>query len=55
MVWEYGEIDGGFFQEMMEKRGLLVRVPADEAFKAAWDADEMLLPVWETDQEPPHA
>lgn len=44
--WEKGEIDGGDFQEAMVKAGLFVEVPADEQFRADWDADEMFVTSW---------
>ena len=45
-VWDLHTIDGGNFQDAAEKLGLIVRVPADEQFKAEWDADEMFVWSW---------
>ena len=45
--WRDGcDIDGGDFQEVMVKYGLLVSVPADESFRAEFDADEMYVLAW---------
>jgi len=46
LVWDGCDIDGGSFQDKMEAAGLMVRVPADEAFRDEYDADEMLVLAW---------
>lgn len=40
------DIDGGYFQDEMIARGLMVEVPADEAFKAEYDSDVMYVLAW---------
>lgn len=40
------EIDGGDFQDRAVEQGLLVQVPADEAFKAEYDCDMMYTWSW---------
>ncbi len=44
--WEGGDIDGGVFQDGLERMGILVRVPATQQFREEWDADEMLIQRW---------
>jgi len=46
LAWEGGDIDGGDFQNLMERHGLLVEVPADEAFIEEWDHDRMFVVAW---------
>ena len=41
-----GDIDGGSWQDMMERLGLLVEVPASEAFREDWDCDTMYVLAW---------
>ncbi len=38
-----GEIDGGEFQVIMLRHGLMVEVPANEEFKAEHGGDTMLV------------
>lgn len=45
-TWEGVSIEGYDFQDMMIAAGLMVRVPADEAFRAEWEADEMNVLAW---------
>ena len=45
-VWEGCDIDGGGFQDEMVKRGLLVEVPADDAFIEEFDAEFMYVLRW---------
>ncbi len=45
-AWEGYDIDGGDFQEIMVKHGLMVEVPADEEFRAEWDCDTMFVLSW---------
>jgi hypothetical protein len=41
-----GDIDGGAFQDEMEARGVLVRVPASREYREEWDVDTMLVARW---------
>lgn len=45
-VWGYSDPDGGDFQDRAVEQGLLVEVPADEAFKAEYDSDTMYTWIW---------
>lgn len=45
-VWNQGDIDGAECQERAVAQGLLVEVPADEAFKAEYDRDTMFTWSW---------
>ena len=45
VCWGY-DADGGSVQDKAESLGLIVRVPADEAFREDFDADEMFVPAW---------
>jgi len=38
--------DGFDLQDTAERLGLIVRVPADEAFRDEWGADEMYVWIW---------
>lgn len=44
--WGWHIPDGGDLQDVAEKLGLIVKVPADEAFREEYDSDEMFAPVW---------
>jgi len=44
--WEGGDIDGGTFQDLMVKHGLMVEVEADQEFKDEWDCDMMYVLAW---------
>jgi hypothetical protein len=44
--WDMLDPDGGDLQDTAEKLGLLVRVPADDEFKAEWGPGEMLVWAW---------
>ena len=46
LTWDCEEIDGGYWQDEAERRGLLVLVPADDEFRAAWDQDCMYTWSW---------
>lgn len=48
-VWEGLSIDGGSFQDEMERRGLMVEVPATDEFRAEYDTDVMLTWRWNSD------
>jgi hypothetical protein len=47
-VWDGCDIDGGSFSDEMVDRGLLVEVPADEAFREEWgdEVKTMLTLSW---------
>lgn len=45
-AWEGSSIEGYDFQDMMEREGLMVEVPADEAFREEWDSDTMYVLAW---------
>ena len=44
--WGFSDVDGGDFQDYAVDLGLLVSVPANEQFKADWDAEEMYVLSW---------
>jgi len=45
-VWCLDDVDGGGFQDTAESLGLIVKVPADEAFWDEYGADEMYVWAW---------
>lgn len=50
--WRDGcAIDHFDFQDEMVKRGLLVEVPADEAFRDEWDVETMFVLAWTKDAD----
>lgn len=55
-VWEFGlsDIDGGDWQDEMERRGLLVKVPASKDIREQYDTDEMMTLVWSQDARRAH-
>ena len=50
-VWDGSDIDGGDFQDEMERRGLLVIVPASPEVMAEFDSDEMFAWKWNAARE----
>ena len=46
MSWDGSGIDGGDLQDLMEKRGLLVSVPANDDVRGEYDTDTMLVLAW---------
>lgn len=44
--WGWNIPDGGSMQDKAEKLGLIVKVPADENFRAEYDSDEMFVCAW---------
>ena len=46
IVWDGCDIDGGDFQDLLEKKGLLVTVPASEEFASEFDTDTMFALKW---------
>jgi len=45
-IWDIEDIDGGSFQDTAESLGLIVKVPADEAFWDEYGAGEMYVWAW---------
>ncbi len=44
--WQGYDLHGGDMQDKAEELGLLVQVPADEAFREEYDSDEMFVVAW---------
>ncbi len=44
--WQGYDLHGGDMQDKAEELGLLVQVPADEAFREEYEADEMFVVAW---------
>lgn len=45
-VWGFSDFGGGDIQDRAVEMGLLVEVPADEAFQAEYDSDTMYTWSW---------
>lgn len=44
--FEWGSMDSGDWQNELERRGLLVEVPATEEIRNEFETDVMLVPAW---------
>ena len=44
--WNGNNIDGGFFQDLMVEKGLMVEVPAPPEWSEEWDSDTMYQLAW---------
>lgn len=44
--WQGYDLHGGDMQDRAEELGLIVKAPADEAFREEYDSDEMFVVAW---------
>ncbi len=49
IIWDGCDIDGGDFQDLLEKKGLIVSVPASEDVASEYETDVMFVVKWSPD------